>query len=66
MKLGGTVGAIKRCPRMTTDLVRAGITEKENLPKSVFLAKKSVPSQKKHPKFLKRLIFIFGKGNFFL
>ena len=27
-KLGGTVGAIKKLPTMTTDLIWAGITEK--------------------------------------
>ena len=40
-KLCGTVGVIKKWPRMTTDLVRAGITEKRpvlRLAKKWFLA----------------------------
>ena len=47
---------------MTTDLVPAGITEKEpflRLTKKWFLAK-----IKKHPNFAKRLIFIKERGTF--
>ena len=66
-KLGGTVRAIKKLPTMTTDLVPAELRRKGQFyvqPKSRFFALKSVISQKKHPKFAKRLIFIWEKGTF--
>ena len=68
--IGGTVRAIKKCPKMKTDMVRAGITE--NWPflssaKKCFFGKKSVLSQKRTPKdwylFWKRQLF--SLNNFF-
>ena len=52
---------------MTTDTVRAGITEKRPFLRSAgkcFLTKNAF-YPKKHPKFVKRLIFILEKGTFF-
>ena len=52
---------------MTTDLVRAGITEKRPFyiqPKRGFWPKMHF-YPKKQPKFLKRLIFIWEKATFF-
>ena len=53
---------------MTTELVRAVITEKRPFLCSVkkyFVGKKGFYPPKKHPKFLKRLIFIWEKATFF-
>ena len=53
---------------MTTEPVWAGITEKRTFLRSAekwFFGQKWVLTQKKHPKFLKRLIFIWEKATFF-
>ena len=63
-KLGGTVRAIKKWPRMTMDPIRAGISEKRPFLHSAevfFWSKRRFIQKKKHLKFFKRLIFIFGK-----
>ena len=53
---------------MTTGPVRAGITEKLSFLRSAekcFFGQKYILSQKKHPKFLKEMVFILEKGTFF-
>ena len=60
-------GPSKKWPRMTTDPVWARITEKRTFYvqlKSVFWPKLGF-NPKNHPKFLKRLIFIWEKATFF-
>ena len=53
---------------MTTDPIRAGITEKRQFLRSAekcFFWSKMGFNPKNHPKFLKRLIFIWEKATFF-
>ena len=56
--LGQPSGPSKKWPRRTTDPVRAGI-------RKVFFWPKMGFNPKNHPKFLKRLIFIWEKATFF-
>ena len=54
-------------PTLTTDLVPVRLRRNSHFyvwPKSVFLAKNPLFPTKKHPKFAKRLIFIWEKGTF--
>ena len=67
-KLGGNVRAIKKIPRMTTDPVRARITEKRPFLRSAqkfFLAKNAF-HPKKSPGISEETDIYFGKGYFLL
>ena len=66
-QLGGTVQAIKKWPRMTTDLVPAGTTEKRPFSRSAeecFFGQKWVLTQKITQNFL-RDWYLFGKRQLF-